>query len=134
MALSTEKEIEELADNITLCADSIHNYLMNAISRREIDKNKAQLIFQDEVSLRQRANGLYIDAANCVVKRLAVSQEDLISVIATAKERIATIGEIQSFIDLTADLLMLAAACYAGNPAPILAALKEVRKDVVALG
>jgi len=36
-------------------------------------------------------------------------------------------------MDFIADLLVLAAAAYAAKPAPILAALEEIRKDVEAL-
>ncbi|TAN74100.1 MAG: hypothetical protein EPN14_09400 [Gallionella sp.] len=133
MALANQEQVEALADNITKCANSIHDRLMKAIKNKEIDQNAAQMIFQDEASLRQRANGLYIDAANCVVDGLAESQKSIIDLIDTAKEEIKTIKKIASFIDLIADLLVLAAAAYAAKPAPILAALKEVKEDVEAL-
>lgn len=133
MALANQKQVEALADNITGCADSIHDRLMKAIKNKEVDQNTAQLIFQDEGSLRQRANGLYIDAANCVVDGLSESQKSIIGLIETAKEKIKTIKKIAGFIDLIADLLVLAAAAYAAKPAPILAALKEVKEDVDAL-
>jgi hypothetical protein len=106
---------------------------MKAIKNKEIDQYTAQSIFQDEASLRQRANSLYIDAANCVVDGLSESQKSIIDLIDTAKEKIKTIKKIASFIDFIADLLVLAAAAYAAKPAPILAALKEVKDDVVAL-
>jgi hypothetical protein len=133
MALANQKQVEELADNISGCADSIHARLMKAIKNKEIDQYTAQSIFQDEASLRQRANSLYIDAANCVVDGLSESQKSIIDLIDTAKEKIKTIKKIASFIDFIADLLVLAAAAYAAKPAPILAALKEVKDDVVAL-
>ncbi len=41
--------------------------------------------------------------------------------------------EQKSVIDLVADLLLLAAATYAAKPRPIIAALKEVRRDVEVL-
>ena len=130
MALANQKQVEALADNLTGCADSIHDRLMKAIKNKEINQNTAQLIFQDEASLRQRANGLYIDAANCVVKGLAGSQKNIIDLVDTAKEKIKKIKKIANFVDLIADLLMLAAAAYAAKPALILAALKEVKEDV----
>lgn len=133
MALANQKQVEALADNITGCADSIHNRLMKAITNKEIDQYTAQSIFQDEAMLRQRANSLYIDAANCVVDGLAETQKSIIGLIDTANEKIKTIKKIASFIDLIADLLVLAAAAYAAKPAPILAALKEVKEDVDAL-
>ena len=133
MALATQQQVEELADKITECADSIHARLIQAIKRKEIDQSAAQSIFQDEAILRQRANSLYLDATNCVVEGLAESQEEMLGLIDTAKEKIKTISKIAGLIDLIADLLVLAAAAYAAKPGSILAALKEVKEDVVAL-
>lgn len=133
MALATQQQVEALADEITECADSIHTRLMQAIKNKEIDQSAAQSIFQDETILRQRANSLYLDAAICVVEGLAETQEEMLGLIETANEKIKTISKIASLIDLIADLLVLAAAAYAAKPAPILAALKEVKADVAAL-
>lgn len=133
MALANQKQVEALADNLTGCANSIHDRLMKAIKNKEIDRDSAQLIFQDETSLRQRANGLYIDAANCVVEGLTESQKIIINLIDTANEKIKTIKRMASFVDLVADLLALAAAAYTAKPALILAAIKEVKEDVDAL-
>jgi hypothetical protein len=133
MALANQEQVEALADNITKCADSIHDRLKKAIKNKEIDQYTAQSIFQDEATMRQRAGSLYIDAANCVVEDLAESQKSVMTLIDTAKETIRTIENIAHFIDLIADLLVLAAAAYAAKPAPILAALKEVEDDVDAL-
>jgi hypothetical protein len=130
MALANQKQVEVLADNLTQCADSIHDRLKKAIKNREIDQYTAQSISQDEAILRQRANSLYIDAANCVVDGLADSQKNVMALIDTAKETMTTIEDIARFIDLIADLLVLASAAYAAKPGPILAALREVREDV----
>jgi hypothetical protein len=130
MALADKEQVEALADNITKCADSVHARLMKAIRNKEIDQIAAQSFFQDESSLRQQANSLYIDAARCIVENLAEPQEDLMALIDTAKKTIKTIENIAHVIDLIADLLALAAAAYAAKPAPILAALKDVKKDI----
>lgn len=133
MALATQQQVEEFADKITECADSIHARLMQAIKHKEIEQSAAQSVFQDEAILRQRANSLYLDAAKCVVDGLAEPQEEMLGLIETANKKIKTISKIASFIDLIADLLVLAAAAYAAKPAPLLAALKEVKEDVAAL-
>lgn len=133
MALANQKQVEYLADKISECADSIHVRLMKAIKNKEIDQYTAQLIFQDEAILRQRANSLYIDAANCIVDGLSQSQKSIIDLIDTAKDKIRTIKKIAGFMDFIADLLVLAAAAYAAKPAPILAALEEIKKDIEAL-
>ncbi|WP_331345665.1 hypothetical protein [Cellvibrio sp. UBA7661] len=102
---------------------------MKAIKRKEIERADAQLIFQDEIVLRQKANGLYIDAANCVVSELVESQKSMMNTIGTARQRLKNIKNIAMFIDLTADLIVLAAAISAAKPPAILAALKEIKKD-----
>lgn len=133
MALSNAAEVETLANEFTTCANEIHSRLMDAIKNKEIDQATAQAIFQDETILRQRANSLYLDAANCIVKDLKTSQAELLGVVDDAKKAMATIKKIAQFIDLTADILMLVAAAYAAKPAPIVAALKEVKTDLDAL-
>jgi len=133
MALTNQKQVEELADKISECADSIHVRLMKSIKNKEIDQYTAQSIFQDEATLRQRANSLYIDAANCVVEGLSESQKSIMDLIDTAKDKIRTIKKIAGFMDFIADLLVLVAAAYAAKPAPILAALEEIKKDVETL-
>lgn len=130
MALKNKQEVKALADNLTKCADSMHSRIMKAINNKEIDLPKAQLMFQDETILRQRANSLYIDAANCIVADLEEAQEKIMGVIDTAKEKIETIKKIASIIDLFADLLVLAGAVYAAKPASILTALKAVKDDL----
>lgn len=130
MALATVKQIAELADRLTQSADGIHERLIKAIKNNEVDPPTAQLIFQDEALLRQRANSLYIDAANCIVADLADSQKSVLALIDTANGKMAKIKAIAQFIDLIADLLVLAAAAYAAKPGPIVAALKEVKQDV----
>jgi len=118
---------------MTECADAIHSRLKKAIKNKEIDHYTAQSIFQDEAVLRQRANSLYIDAANCTVENLSEAQQNVIALIDRAQETIKTIENTARFIDLIADLLVLAAAAYAAKPAPILAALKEVKEDIESL-
>lgn len=129
MALATQAQIEAIAIELHKCADVVHERLMKSVKRREINHQEAQLIFQDEIILRQKANGLYIDAANCVVAGFAESQKSLLQTISTAKQTLKTIKELAAFIDLTADLIVLAAAINAAKPSAILAALNEVRKD-----
>jgi hypothetical protein len=132
MALKNKKEVEELADSLTLSADAIHQKLMKDIKKGSVDQPQAQLIFQDEVILRQKANALYIDAANCVIKNLGEPQAELVGVIAAANEKLKKMKDVEQFIDLVADLLVLAAAAYAAKPGPLLTALEEVRKDLKA--
>jgi len=130
MALSTRKQVEDFAEQVTTCADAIHERLMRAIKNKQISQSDAQSMFQDEAILRQRANSMYIDAANYVVKGLEESQKRLLEVIEAASEKIRTIKKIATFIELVGDLLILAAAVSAGKAGPILAALKEMKDDL----
>ena len=133
MALANATQIVDFADALTRSADSIHDRLLTAIRNNEVDHPTAQMIFQDESILRQRANGLYIDAASCVVAGLDEAQKSVIDLVDTANARMRKIKEMAQLIDLVADLLLLATATYAATPRPIIAALKEVRRDVEAL-
>ena len=133
MALANQRQVEELANSLTECADSIHERLMKAVKNKAVNQAEAQATFQDETILRQRANSLYIDAASCVLGDLAMPQKGLMDVVDTAKAKIRNIKQISAFVDLVADLLALAAAAYAAKPGPILATLKEVKEDVEAL-
>lgn len=129
MALTTQAQIETVAAELNNCADIIHERLMKAVKRKEIARADAQLIFQDEIILRQKANGLYIDAANSVVIGLMETQKSLLETIGLAKQKLRKIRDIATFIDLTADLIVLAAAISTAKPPAILAALKEIKKD-----
>ncbi len=133
MALQTREEIEQVAEALRKTADAIHERLMKAIIDEEIEQRAAQLIFNDEVLLRQQCSSLYIDAINCVVADLSQSQAAVTGTINAAKRTIKTVQSITFFIDLVADLLLLAAAIYAAKPAPIVGALKEIKDDIAAL-
>lgn len=130
MGLANQKEMEAFADQLTACADSIHERLMKAITRKEVGRNEAQAIFQEEARLRQLANGLYLDAVNCVVVGLADPQKIILGVVDAAKDRIREIREVAKLINLIAGLISLALAASGGKPAPVLAALKELKKDI----
>lgn len=129
-ALEKAKEVEEMADALSACANAVHDRLIDAIDNKEIARDQAQAALQDEGMLRQRANSLYIDAALFVVEGLEVSQLELINSVAEAEKSIAKIKKIEAFLDLVADLLALASAVYAAKPKVIIAALKEVKEDV----
>ncbi len=133
MALANAKQVEDLADRLTACADAAHQRLMKAIKNGEVDNAQAQRLFNDETALRQRANSLYIDAARCVIADLRESQAALLQTVDSAEAKLKRVKQIARFIDLVADLVILAAAAYAGKPGPVIAALKEIKEDVDAL-
>lgn len=134
MALKHPEDVEALADLLTQCANEIHDRLMAATRARELDQEGAHAAFAQENALRQHANSLYLRAAKLIVADLATSQQDLLTVVGAAKTKMASIKKIAAVLDLVADLLALAVSAAAAKPGPILAALKEVRKDVDDLG
>jgi hypothetical protein len=133
MALSTVTQIQQIATELQDAADAIHLRLMTAIQNNEIEQPAAQSLFQDEALLRQRSNSLYIEAIDSVVKGLQDSQASVMKVIVDANTTLQNIEHIKAFIDLVADLLVLAAAVYAAKPGPIVSALNEIKNDTAAL-
>jgi hypothetical protein len=130
MALSKKREVEDLADALVRSADAIHERIINGIENNQVQPVQAYSLFQDETSLRVKANALYLEAVKLTVSDLEIAQANLIKVMDKATSRIKTIETIAGFVDLVADLLVLAAAAYAAKPGPIIAALDEVRRDV----
>jgi hypothetical protein len=143
-ALSTAKQVEELADQLSACADSIHERVMRDIRRSqqqhhgevpEAEQSAARALLDAEIELRQRANRLYADAAACIVTSLGQQQQRLVALTADAAEKIKTITRIGDGISLVGRLLGLAAAATTGQVVPILAAIKQLKDqlDVMAL-
>ncbi|ASM77807.1 hypothetical protein VITFI_CDS2029 [Vitreoscilla filiformis] len=130
MPLATAADVERFADLLTECADAIHQRLIAAIRAAEVNPFTAQQILQDEATLRQRANGLYMDAAQCIVADLGDDQINLNEVIREAGTRITEISKIAHFIDIVSDLLVVVSSVYAAQPGPILAALHDIQQDI----
>lgn len=140
-ALSTAKQVEELADKLSACADSIHGRVMSDIRRHgggevpESEQAVARAMLDAEIELRQRANRLYADAAACIVASLGQSQQTLVRLTTDAAAKIQQITRIGDGITLVARLLGLAAAAATGQPAPILSAVAalKLQLDVIAV-
>jgi hypothetical protein len=143
-ALSTAKQVEELADKLSACADSIHERVMRDIRRSqeqhhgevpEPEQSVARALLDAEVELRQRANRLYADAAVCVVSGLGKPQQHLIALAGDAAKKIQTITRVGDGITLVARLLGLAAAAATGQAMPVLAAIGQLKSqlDVIAV-
>jgi hypothetical protein len=143
-ALSTAKQVEELADRLSACADSIHERVMRDIRHSqeqnhgevpEAEQSVARALLDAEIELRQRANRLYADAAACIVAPLGQSQAHLVALTLDAADKIKKITRIGDGITLVARLLGLAAAAATGQVLPILAAVDQLKTqlDVVAV-
>jgi hypothetical protein len=140
-ALSTAHQVEELADKLSECADSIHQRVMRDIRRHqgqdvpEPEQMAARALLNAEMELRQRANRLYAEAAACIVSSLGQPQQHLIQLTVDAADKIKRITRIGDGITLVARLLGLAAAASTGQVVPILAAVEGLKTqlDIVAI-
>jgi hypothetical protein len=134
--LSNVRQVIELADQLSACADLIHERVMREIRGYmgrpvpENAQNMARALLDDEVVLRQRANGLCADAANFIVPSLGKPQQLLLALTADAAESIRTIDRIGDATSLVARLLGLAAAAATGQAAPILLSLEALKHQL----
>ncbi|WP_229451965.1 hypothetical protein [Massilia niastensis] len=137
--LSSSDQVVELADQLSSCADQLHERIMREIrsyqGRTVPDKVQAAMrkLLEDELLLRQRASSLYVDAAAFVVQSLGKPQSHLTALTADAAEKIRRIGLIGEVTSLVAGLLALAGAAATGRPAPILLALEKIHRQVKAI-
>lgn len=141
MANPTQQaQIEALADHLSANADALHQRLMRAIRKPSpdgalpgISQGVAQALFENEVALRQRANGLYLEAAVLAASGLGPQQQQLLDVTARAKEKIEKIDRLKDLVDLAAELLTLGAAVAAGKPDQLLKPLEKLKQHIEAL-
>ena len=134
--LASVAQIEALADQLSACADEIHRRVMKDIHGHnggpvsEVEQAIARGLLEDEILLRQRADGLYADAATLTVKALGQSQQQIATLTADAAEKIRTITKIASAVGIVGGLLMLAGAVATGQAAPIVVAIERVSKQI----
>jgi len=147
---ATPLDIEALADSLVACADELHTRLMRAIRAAPppaapaapsapgnlelgLSQGAAQALFENEVALRQRANGLYLDAATLAATGLDGQQHQLLDLTAQAQEKIRKINRLRDLIDITGELLALGAAVASGQPEHLAAPLEKIRHHLAAL-
>jgi hypothetical protein len=134
--LASVAQIEALADQLSVCADEIHTRVMKDIHGHnggpisDAEQAIARAMLDDEMLLRQRANGLYADAAIYTVKSLGQSQQQIMQLTADAAEKIRKISKLASAMGIVGGLLMLAGAVATGQAAPIVVAIEKVGKQI----
>lgn len=134
--LATAVEVEALADQLTVAADELHTRVMKSIKSHggdpisEAEQAVARLLLEDELVLRQRANGLLAHAAVYVVGSLGQSQQALMQLTADAAEKIRKIERLRDVTGLVGGLLMLAGAAAAGKVPAIVVAIERLGKHV----
>lgn len=136
--LSSVAQIEALADQLSLCADEIHKRVMKDINGHngrpisDAEQTVARALLDDELLLRQRANGLYAEAATYTVQSLGQSQQQIVKLTADAAEKIRKITKIANAASLVGGLLSLAGAVATGQAVAIVKAIEKVSKQVKA--
>ncbi|MES2296034.1 MAG: hypothetical protein V4582_03285 [Pseudomonadota bacterium] len=137
-ALSASAQVEQLADQLSACADQLHARVLKAIRSGPgetpgITLELARAMFEEEATLRQRADGLYADAAAHTVQGLGPSQQHVIALTAVASEQIRHIAMLGDAAGVVSAMLMLAGAAAAGEPGALLLALENLRHQSAAL-
>ncbi|MPQ56617.1 hypothetical protein [Duganella sp. FT27W] len=134
---NTQRDLETLADSLSASADALHARLMRAIRQKmpgtsepAISRAAAQALFANEVTLRQHALGLYLEAASLAAAGLGGLQKQLLDVTAQAQEKIRKIDQIKDLIALTGELLSLAAAVPTGAPEKLVAPYEKLKARV----
>jgi hypothetical protein len=134
--LANVPQIIELADQLSTCADQLHERIVTEIRAYqggpvpEARQDDYRKLLDDEQVLRQRANGLYADAATYIVRSLGKPQQHVLALTAQAAEKIRTIGKIADGISLVARLLGVAAAAATGQAAPIVLSLEALKHQL----
>lgn len=136
--LQHQDDIEAVADSLSANADALHARLMRAIRKPApglpgISHGVAQALFENEVALRQRANGLYLDAAVLAVAGLGGQQQRILDLTARAQEKIQQIDRIKDLVDIAAELLSLGAAVASGKPEQIIKPLENLKHHIEAI-
>lgn len=120
--------VQVVAQLLSEIADAYNERLKAEAPR--LSQAEAYARLQEEQRLRSISNQLYFEAAQSVLDSGLDDQKKLESDLTKAKASLAKIQEWSKALDLVADVLVLAGALAARKPGPIVAALKEVRKDL----
>jgi hypothetical protein len=134
--LSTVPQVIALADQLTAAADQLHERIMRDIRAYHgadvppAEQETARKLLDDAIVLRQRANGLYADAATYIVRSLGKPQQHVMALTIAAGEKIRTIARIGDGISLVARLLGIAAAAATGQAAPLILSLEALKHQL----
>lgn len=134
--LASVAQIEALADQLTACADELHTRIMKDIHGHnggpvsDAAQAIARALLEDEQLLRQRANGLYADAATYTVQSLGQSQQQIVKLTTDAAEKIRKISKLANAASLVGGLLLLAGAVATGQAVTIVKAIEKVSKQI----
>lgn len=130
-AMATAEQVQRVAALLSGIADAFNERLKTEAGKLTQGEVYARL--QEEQRLRSFSNQLYFEAADLVLADAVADQQELEDRLGEAKAKLAKIQAWAAALDLVADVLVLAGALMARKPQPILAAFKEVKKDLKAM-
>lgn len=70
ISLESAEQLMELAEELTICANSLHVDIVNGISSKEVNHKQARMFFSREMSMRQLASKYLAQAAVLVSQDL----------------------------------------------------------------
>lgn len=130
-ALQTADDVRAAARELIAAADAYDRRLKAQANQLSSGEVFARL--QEEQRLRGVANQLFFEASRRTLALELDDQRALLGTLTLATERLASFDEFEQVTSLVTDLLVLGGAIVAGKASPLLAALNEVRQDVVAI-
>lgn len=128
-ALQTPAEIRTAAQLLTTSADAYNTRLKAQAPHLTSGEVFARL--GEEQRLRSIANQLYFEASKRTLSAAVDDQSALEATLASAGTAFAHIAHFEGVLELAADLLVLGGAIVSGKVPTIVAALAEVRKDIL---
>jgi hypothetical protein len=139
--LSSPAQVEQLGDQLTACADALHERIMREIQAYHGGpvplkaQEASRQLLDDEQVLRERANGLYADAAALVVHGLGKSQQHIVALTTDAAGKLKKLVKIADTMGVVGRLLEFSGAALTGNPVLIMRALEDMHHmmDAIAL-
>jgi hypothetical protein len=137
--LSSPAQVEQLGDQLSACADALHERIMRDIAAwHDVPvplkaQQASRKLQDDEQLLRQRANSLYADAAALVVHGLGTSQQHLMALTADAAGKLKNLVKIADTMGVVGRLLEFSGAALTGNPVLIMRALEDMHHMMDAL-
>lgn len=127
-ALQTPEQVRAVAQLLSDAADAYNQRLKAEAARLSSGEVFARL--QEEQRLRGVANQLFFEAAARTLESAVDAQSALEATLREASARLARFEHFAHVLQLVADLLVLGGAIVARKAPTVIAALKEVRKDL----
>jgi hypothetical protein len=138
--LSSAAQVAQLADQIGACADALHERIMREIHAYQCGpvprkaQDTARQLLDDEQVLRQRADGLYADAATLIVHSLGAQQQHIMALTTDAAVKLKKLVKLTDAMGIVGRLLEIAGAALTANPVFIMRSLEDMHHMLDLIG